>query len=125
MVGMMRHIGSHGFPFEADVVRAVALEAWDRGGGANPAGPARQIAAIVKSADRTAELARITAPTLVIHGDRDRMVNPSGGRATAQAIPGARLVTIPGMGHDLCKGAWPLCTVQIVAHARGRELAAR
>ena len=124
-VAMMRHIGSHGFPYDDAFVRAVALEAWDRAGGANPAGPARQVAAIIKSGDRTAEVRRIAAPTLVIHGDRDRMVHPSGGRATAEAIPGARLLTIPGMGHDLPEGAWPRLAEAITEHTRRRELATR
>ena len=51
-----------------------------------------------------AELARITAPTLVVHGDRDLMVHPTGGRATADAIPGARHVEVAGMGHHLAPG---------------------
>jgi pimeloyl-ACP methyl ester carboxylesterase len=101
VVAMMRHVGSSGYEFEEDAVRAAALEAFDRAGGPAAAGVARQLAAIMKSGDRTAELGRITAPTLVIHGDRDRMVNPTGGRATAAAIPGARLKVMPGMGHDL------------------------
>jgi pimeloyl-ACP methyl ester carboxylesterase len=66
----------------------------------------RQLAAIFASGDRTAELRHIDVPTLVIHGDRDRMVHPTGGAATAKAIPGARLETIAGMGHDLAAGAW-------------------
>ncbi len=70
-------------------------------------GAGRQIGAITKSGDRRAELRGISAPTLVIHGDRDRMVHPSGGRSTAATIPGARLETIKGMGHDLPQGAWP------------------
>jgi pimeloyl-ACP methyl ester carboxylesterase len=123
LVDMMRHIGSHGFAFDEAEVRAMALEAWDRAGGANPAGILRQLGAIVKSGDRTAELGRITAPTLVIHGDRDRMVNPSGGRATAAAIPGARLETIAGMGHDLPAGACARLVAAIAEHAR-REVAA-
>ncbi|SDC20901.1 alpha/beta fold hydrolase [Actinokineospora iranica] len=83
LVGMYRHIGSHGFP----AVRACAELAWER----DPSGQgvARQLAAIVKSGDRTARLAAIAAPTLVIHGDRDRMVNPTGGGATARANPGS------------------------------------
>jgi pimeloyl-ACP methyl ester carboxylesterase len=56
---------------------------------------------------RAAQLRRLTVPTLVIHGKADRLVNPSGGRATAKAIPGARLLLIDGMGHDLPRGAWP------------------
>jgi len=116
-VAMMRHIGSHGFPFDVGRVRAVAEEAWDRDGGRNADGAARQLAAIFKSGDRTAELRRITAPTLVLHGDRDVMVHPSGGRATQRAIPGARLLTIPGMGHDLPAGTWPQLISAISDHA--------
>jgi pimeloyl-ACP methyl ester carboxylesterase len=104
-VAIWRHIGSHGFPFDEAAVRAEAGIAWDRDH--DPAGTARQLAAIFKSGDRTREVATISAPTLVIHGDRDMMVHPSGGLATAQAIPGARHETIAGMGHDLPAGAWP------------------
>jgi NADP-dependent 3-hydroxy acid dehydrogenase YdfG/pimeloyl-ACP methyl ester carboxylesterase len=123
-VAMMRHIGSHGFPFDSGHVRALALEAWDRGGGANPDGAARQLAAIFKSGDRTREIRGIKAPTLVIHGDRDRMVNPTGGRATVKAIPGARLLTIAGMGHDLPTGAVPRLVEAIAGHAREEDRAA-
>lgn len=104
-VVLWRHIGSHGFPFDEAEVRALAGLAWDRGH--DPAGVARQLAAIIKSGDRTREVATIAAPTLIVHGDRDRMVAPTGGKATAAAIPGARHVTIAGMGHDLPQGAWP------------------
>jgi pimeloyl-ACP methyl ester carboxylesterase len=114
----VRHIGSSGFDFDAPAARAVAEAMWDRAGGDNPAGIARQIGAIYKSGDRTKDLHRITAPTLVIHGDRDPMVHPSGGAATAAAIPGARLVTIPGMGHDLPRGAWSQLLDLIVGNAR-------
>jgi pimeloyl-ACP methyl ester carboxylesterase len=118
VVGMMRHIGSRGYAFEEDAVRALALEAFDRTGGPAAAGAARQLAAIMKSGDRTAEVARITAPTLVIHGDHDRMVNPSGGRATAAAIPGARLEVIEGMGHDLPRGLCARLAGDIADHAK-------
>jgi pimeloyl-ACP methyl ester carboxylesterase len=123
LVGMMRHIGSRGFPFDEPEVRAMGLEAWDRAGGSNSAGILRQLGAIVKSGDRTAELGRITAPTLVIHGDRDRMVHPSGGEATAGAIPGARLKTIAGMGHDLPAGACARLVASIAEHAREKVAA--
>jgi pimeloyl-ACP methyl ester carboxylesterase len=118
LVAIMRHIGSKGFPFDEPLAREVALEAWDRTGGSNPAGVLRQIAAIYKSGDRTADCRRIAAPTLVIHGDRDLMVHPSGGRATAAAIPGARLETIPGLGHDLPASAFSQLVAAIVEHAR-------
>jgi pimeloyl-ACP methyl ester carboxylesterase len=98
------HIGSHGFPFDEQAVREYAGVAWDRD--PSPGGIVRQLAAIFASGDRTAELAHIDVPTLVIHGDRDRMVHPTGGAATARAIPGARLETIVGLGHDLPIGAW-------------------
>ena len=77
---------------------------YDRG--INHRGTERQLAAILASGDRTAALRRIKAPTLVIHGKSDRLVRPSGGRATAKAIPGARLELIEGMGHDLPRQVW-------------------
>lgn len=113
-VGVFRHIGSHGYPFDEAAVREKAGIAWDRDPSA--AGLARQLAGIFASGDRTAELAAVDVPTLVIHGDRDRMVNPTGGAATARAIPGARLHTITGMGHDLPIGAWPRIIELITEH---------
>ena len=104
-LGMLRHIGSPTALPDHDLERAWAVGLWERGGGvAARAGVPRQISAIQASGDRTAELRRITAPTLVVHGDVDRMVHPSGGRATAAAIPGARHVEIAGMGHHLAPG---------------------
>jgi pimeloyl-ACP methyl ester carboxylesterase len=118
-VDMWGHIGSRGFPFDERRVRAVAIDSWERGGGgAARAGVTRQLAAILKSADRTAQLRTITAPTLVIHGDRDRMVNPSGAVATAKAIPGARVRTIAGMGHDLPPGVWSELIELVTQHIR-------
>jgi pimeloyl-ACP methyl ester carboxylesterase len=98
-------IGSPGFELDLDDMREMAGLSYDRGH--DPAGSARQLAAIIASGDRTEELRRITAPTLVIHGEADKLVAPSGGRATARAIRAARLMTIPGMGHDLPRGTWP------------------
>ena len=117
-VAMMRHIGSRGYPFDEAAVRAVALEAWDRAGGPQSGGVARQLAAIFKSGDRTADLARIDAPTLVVHGDRDAMIDPSGGAATARAIAGARLLAMPGMGHDLPRGAVSQLVEVVASHAQ-------
>ncbi len=115
-VRMFRHIGSHGFPFDEAWVREQAGIAWDRD--PSPAGTARQLGAIFRSGDRSAQLRSITAPTLVIHGDRDRMVHPTGGAATTRAITDARLETVPGMGHDLPAGAWPVLLDLIDKHAR-------
>ena len=98
-------IGSPGFDRDEDDLRDMAGRSYDRG--RNPAGSGRQLAAIIASGDRTSRLRSISAPTVVVHGTKDRLVSPSGGRATAKAIPGARLVRIEGMGHDLPRGAWP------------------
>jgi pimeloyl-ACP methyl ester carboxylesterase len=114
-VRMFRHIGSHGFPFDEQSVREVAAIGWDRDPSSD--GMARQFAGILASGDRTAELRHIDVPTLVIHGDRDRMINPTGGAATARTIPGARLETIAGLGHDLPRGAWDRIVDLITEHA--------
>ncbi|HZQ32780.1 MAG TPA: alpha/beta hydrolase [Mycobacterium sp.] len=112
---IFRHIGSHGFPFDEQWIRQRAGMDWDRDQTSD--GVPRQLAGIFASRDRTRELRQIDAPTLVIHGDRDRMVHPTGGAATAKAIPGARLETINGMGHDLPRGAWPRLIDLIAEHA--------
>ena len=103
-VTLWRAIGSPAFDVDESVVRERAGRAFDRA--RNPAGIARQMAAVLKSGDRTRELRRITAPTLVIHGTADTLVRPSGGRATAAAINGAELMLIEGMGHDLPPQVW-------------------
>ena len=115
-VRIFRHIRSRGYPFDEAWVRDKAGIAWDRD--PSPYGMPRQLAAIFASGDRTAELGHIDVPTLVIHGDRDRMVHPTGGGATARAIPGARLETVAGMGHDLPRGAWNRLLDLIAEHVR-------
>jgi pimeloyl-ACP methyl ester carboxylesterase len=115
-VSVFKLIGSPGFPFDEAETRKAAELSYDRG--YNPAGTGRQLAAILAAGDRTSGLRRITAPTVVIHGTKDRMVRPSGGRATAAAIPGARLVMIDGMGHDLPRGAWDRMIEAIVGNAQ-------
>ena len=109
------HIGSRGFEKDDTAFREQLGEMYDRGH--NPGSASRQLAAILASGDRTNELRHITAPTLVIHGTDDRLIRPSGGRATARAIPGARLLVIKGMGHDLPRGAWPQLIDAIVENA--------
>jgi pimeloyl-ACP methyl ester carboxylesterase len=87
-LAMLAHIGSSAFPPDEKLERAWATAVWDRCDGPRAGAPvARQIGAIQASGDRTADLARITAPTLVVHGDRDLMVHPTGGRATAARSP--------------------------------------
>jgi pimeloyl-ACP methyl ester carboxylesterase len=104
-IWVFKQIGSPGFPRDEDELRALAERSYDRG--LNPAGSSRQLAAIIAAPDRTPDLKRLDVPTVAIHGTADRLVAPSGGRATARAVPGARLVTIEGMGHDLPRAAWP------------------
>ena len=88
---------------------------------ADPAGTLRQMMAISASPDRTWDLRRVQAPTLVVHGLADPLVQPSGGVATAQAIPGSRLVMYPDMGHDLPRPRWDELIDEIVANTRRSE----
>jgi pimeloyl-ACP methyl ester carboxylesterase len=99
-----RVVGSPGFPFDDDAVRDRAGRAYDRA--YDPAGVARQLVAVFASGDRTARLRALRVPALVIHGADDPLVHVSGGRATAAAIPGAELVVLDGMGHDLPRELW-------------------
>jgi len=98
-------IGSPGFETDEDHLREVAGLSYDRG--RYPQGVARQLHAVTASPARSRSLRQVRAPTVVIHGDKDPLIRHSAGKATARAIPGARLVTIPSMGHDLPRGAWP------------------
>lgn len=92
-------IGSPSFPTDTDRSTARATETYDRGWIAS--GVARHMLAVLTQPDRTEALRRLDVPTTVVHGLSDPLVNKSGGRATAAAIPGAELIEIAGMGHDL------------------------
>jgi pimeloyl-ACP methyl ester carboxylesterase len=120
---LFKTIGSRGIPRDADELREIAGVMYDRG--IDPSGSARQLAAIIASGNRTAAVRAITAPTVVIHGTADRLVRPSGGRATARAIAGAKLVKIPGMGHDLPRAAWDRIVAAIVTNAERAGFSAR
>ena len=113
-----RVIGSPGYPLDEGRVADVARRSFARGN--DPAGVARQYAAIVVSPDRSPGLRALTIPTLVIHGEDDPLVQVDGGLATAKTVPGARLVVVPGMGHDLPQQLWPRLVDEIVTHARDR-----
>jgi pimeloyl-ACP methyl ester carboxylesterase len=108
-------VGSRGIPQDIEGTRRIAALSFDRE--IDRTGAGRQLAAIIASGDRTAELQRIAAPTLVIHGSVDPLVSPSGGRATARAIAGAELMMIEGMGHDLPRVLWPRLIDAFAAHA--------
>jgi pimeloyl-ACP methyl ester carboxylesterase len=112
-VNTWERIGSEQFPPDPARSRALGERCFERG--VQAAGPARQMAAIIAAPDRTARLGQITVPTTVIHGDADPLVQPSGGKATAAAIPGAHLALIPGMGHHLPPVLWPLIVDLITA----------
>ena len=120
---MYRVIGSPGFDRDEDDLREIAARSYDRG--RNPAGSGRQLAAIIASGDRTAGLRTVRVPTVVVHGTKDPLVRPSGGHATARAIPGARLTTVEGMGHDLPREAWPRIIGAIVENAARAAAPAR
>jgi|BEDMetMinimDraft_2_1075160.scaffolds.fasta_scaffold01024_4 pimeloyl-ACP methyl ester carboxylesterase len=128
-VRLMRHIGDPKVEGSEAEWRAYAEAAFRRGAGAaDRSGFLRQIGAILASGDRTAALGAIRAPTLVIHGDRDRMVHPSGGAATAAAIPGAFHVVIPGLRHQIDGRHLPLLVRLLLGHflfPRGAEEEAR
>lgn len=106
-------VGSPGFPPDRDAIAARAGRAFDRG--FDLGAILRQAVASLASGDRTARLRAVTAPTLVIHGAVDKLVDVSGGRATAAAIPGAELLIIDGMGHDLPEALWPQFADRIAA----------
>lgn len=101
---------------EADARRSI-LEGVARSGD-DREGTARQTAAIGASPDRTPGLRQLTMPALVIHGLEDPLVMPSGGIATAKAIPGARLLMFPDMGHNLPNHRWPEVFDAIVANTK-------
>jgi pimeloyl-ACP methyl ester carboxylesterase len=75
------------------------------------------MAAIRGDGDRTERLSKLSVPTVVLHGADDPLVPPLGGEATAEAIPGAELRVIPGMGHDLPPGLYDTVIDAIVAAA--------
>ena len=115
MVGAFGLIGSPGYPPDEAQLREVIGASYDRS--YYPAGFLRQLAAIMASGDRSAAICAIGVPTLVIHGEDDPLITLSGGEATAAAIPGSKLVKIPGMGHDLPPALWPRFVDEIVENA--------
>lgn len=111
-VAMKKLIGSPRYPFDEQEVGDIGRRSYERNPG-TPEGDARQRAAVTVSGDRRKALAKVRIPTLVLHGEDDPVIRLKAGRATAAAIPGARLVTYPGMGHDLPRALWPSILDQI------------
>jgi pimeloyl-ACP methyl ester carboxylesterase len=111
MVALFKVIGSPGYPMDEAWLREVAGQSYDRN--FDPTGVIRQVLAIYASGDRTAALARVMAPALVIHGEADPVFQLPAGRATAAALPNAELLVVPGMGHDLPRAMWPTLVAAI------------
>ncbi len=103
---------SPAYPFDPEERAGVIGRAYDRG--YHPAGAARQYEALMGAADDLTQIERITTPTLVIHGQEDTLLPPDHGRDIAKRIPGAKLIEVPGMGHDL-EGAMRARLVRMVA----------
>jgi pimeloyl-ACP methyl ester carboxylesterase len=100
--------------FDENVAKDYAARAYDRA--FYPEGATRQLAAIFASGDRSAALREVTTPMLVIHGLDDNLIAPSGGRRTAELVPGAHLVEVADMGHDLPPPLWPFLAGAILGH---------
>ena len=112
-------LASPDYPLDAAWIREQGGLMWDRGW--NPQGTAHQLDAIIRAPDYAPDLRSVAVPTLVIHGQADPLVSPAGGRALAEAIPGAELHMFPGMGHDLPSALWREIIDLIAANAaRGR-----
>ena len=124
-VRIMRHIGNPKVPGIEDAWRNYVAQAWQRIPDPEQArlGYERQVTAILAAGDRSAALYRIEAPTLVIHGDKDRIVHPGGGAATARSIAGAQLHIIRGMRHQLDAQISPVLLELIVPHLRNAQAA--
>lgn len=114
MVAGRKVIGSPGFPSDEDWLRATGELVHERG--LNPDGTQRQLVASICSGNRSESLRELDVPTVVVHGTADILIDPSGGRATAAAIPGAELVLIDGWGHDLPPGVWERLVGAITAN---------
>jgi pimeloyl-ACP methyl ester carboxylesterase len=104
-------IGSRGYAVDEERIRDVAARSFDRAH--DPGGYLRQLTATLAQPDRTKKLRNLNLPALVIHGKSDPLVAWSGGRALAKAIPGARLLAYPGMGHDMPRELWPTFAQEI------------
>jgi pimeloyl-ACP methyl ester carboxylesterase len=114
LVRTLSTIGSRRYPIEIERLRTLGERCYERGH--DRTGSSRQLMAIVTAADRTERLRALRdLPATVIHGADDGLVRPSGGRATAKAIPGAQLLMLDGMAHDLPRPLWPQIVDAIAA----------
>ena len=107
-------LAGRGFPFDEEGVHILVERAYDRS--FYPEGRWRQLAAVIAAQSRKGALASLKLPTLVIHGDDDLLVPLIHGRDAADSIAGAKLLIIPGMGHDLPRRIWPLIVERVAEH---------
>jgi pimeloyl-ACP methyl ester carboxylesterase len=114
---VFRIFATKGYPSDDDHWREAGRIAFDRG--RNPNGEVRHTVAMFRAGDRRAALAALRIPALVVHGSLDRFVSPKAGRATADAIPGARLLMLPGVGHQLPRTLYSLVLDEIAAMFTG------
>ena len=123
--GYLRHqltsIRTWGSPAAYDEawIRMTNEEAYDRA--FHPSGQDRQILAVRAAESRTEALGAVRVPMLVLHGDQDRLVDPSGGRRTADAVPGARFELIEGLGHDYPPSYWGTIVGLVAEHAHAAD----
>lgn len=124
-VKTMQAIAGSGFPYDAQFIRDISAKAYDRA--FYPPGVGRQMLAVMTQENRKPALASVTVPTLVIHGTADPLVPAAHGRDTANAIPGAQLLLVDGLGHELpwIKEPWPQVIDAIAAHTKQAEIKAR
>ncbi|MBT7613312.1 MAG: alpha/beta fold hydrolase, partial [Rhodospirillaceae bacterium] len=111
--------GSPGYPFEgaerADLIGRAYDRCW------TPEGVKRQYAAVRSSGSRVEKLRTITTPSLIIHGLDDALLQPEHGRDCAKNIPGAVLIEIPGMGHDLEGALGPMIADHVTRHVGAHQ----
>ncbi len=119
-VRAFKAVGSPKYQLDEQTAAANAGRAWDRDH--DDRASLRQKIAVLKSGDRTEKLRLLKVPALIMHGDSDKMLNLSGGKATAEAIPGAELVIFEGMGHGFPPPLWPEFANQIANHIRITEI---
>ena len=115
-IDFLNAVGTPGVERDITELRRVCAEIYKRG--LSPDGFLRQLVAIAADGDRTRQLRSVRVPTLVLHGSKDPLISPAGGRATAHAIPGARYTSLQGMGHDLPHRYWATITEAVTQHAQ-------
>ena len=118
-VDLLRLVGSPAYPLDEDHWRAAGKLAHERG--SYPAGSLRHTKAFIAVGDLRPQLATLTMPTLVVQGKADPMQSWRAGKATAGAIPGARFLLYPGVGHDLPREIWPTVIAEIAALTIGTD----